>query len=110
VGRVAETLYALNRLRWRVSRPITVGVRLILVREGVLVLVKHTYQQHWYLPGGGVGRGESLEQAARREAQEELGARLGTLHLFGAYSNFFEYKSDHVIVFFGRDGAVSRAW
>jgi 8-oxo-dGTP pyrophosphatase MutT (NUDIX family) len=62
-------------------------------------LVKHTYQSHWYLPGGGVNKGETIEEAARREADEELGAELGDLHLVGVYTNFYENKDDHVIVF-----------
>ena len=92
-------LYLLNRLCWRLTRPVTIGVRLILVQGTTVLPVRHTYQQHWYLPGGGVERGETLEEAARREAAEELGARLGRLRLFGVYSNFYEHKSDHVVVF-----------
>ena len=92
-------LYKINKLRWYVTRPTTVGVRLILVRDGAVLLVKHTYQRDWYLPGGGVRRGETLEEAARREAEEELGADMGHLHLHGVYSSFYEYKSDHVVVF-----------
>jgi 8-oxo-dGTP pyrophosphatase MutT (NUDIX family) len=91
--------YKINRLRWRVTRPVTVGVRLILLQDQTVLLVKHTYQPHWYLPGGGVKRSETLKEAAQREASEELGAELGELDLFGVYTNFYEYKNDHVIVF-----------
>lgn len=94
-------LYLLNRLRYRLTRPVTVGVRLLLFHDDKLLLVQHTYQREWYLPGGGVQRGETLEEAARREAREEVGATLGPLRLFGVYSNFYESKSDHVIVFAG---------
>jgi len=87
------------RLLWQVTKPITVGVRAILARNGALLLVRHTYQRSWYLPGEGVKRGETLEQAMRREAAEEVGASLGELGLLGVYSNFFENKSDHVAVF-----------
>ena len=92
-------LYVINRLRWRITKPITVGVRLILVQKQTVLLVKHTYQQHWYLPGGGVKKGETIEQAVRREAAEEFGAKLGHLRLMGVYSNFYEHKNDHVVVF-----------
>ena len=92
-------LYKINKLRWHVTRPTTVGVRLILVRDGTVLLVMHTYQRDWYLPGGAVRRGEALEEAARREACEEIGADMGHLHLHSVYSNSCEHKSDHVVVF-----------
>jgi 8-oxo-dGTP pyrophosphatase MutT (NUDIX family) len=96
---VTKLLYNINRLRCRITRPMTVGVRLILEKDQAVLLVKHTYQVDWYLPGGGVKKGETIEGAARREAAEELGAALGDLHLFGVYTNFYEGKSDHVVVF-----------
>jgi ADP-ribose pyrophosphatase YjhB (NUDIX family) len=92
-------LYKLRRLWWSVSKPLTVGVRVFLFKDGALLLVRHTYQNAWYLVGGGVETGETLEQAIRREAAEEVGAELGDLVLFGVYSNFYEGKSDHVIVY-----------
>src|SRR6266542_701896 len=92
-------LYGISRLRWRITRPVTLGVRLLLVQDGRVLLVKHTYQPYWLLVGGGVQRNETLEQAARREAAEEVGAHLSELRLHGVYTNYFDYKSDHVVVF-----------
>ena len=92
-------LHQLNRWRYFVTRPITVGVRVLLIREKEVLLVKHTYEPYWYIPGGGVKKGETITQAIRREAAEEVGATLEALRLFGVYTNFYEYKSDHVIVF-----------
>lgn len=100
-------LYRLNRLRWFILRPVTLGVRLIMIRDEQALLVKHTYQRHWYLPGGGVKRSETLDEAIRREAAEEVGATLRDLTLFGNYSNFFDYKNDHVIVFLSRDFSLT---
>ncbi len=91
--------YRLYRLYLAVARPITVGVRAVLVREGQVLLVRHTYQDHWYLPGGGVKRGETLIEALKRELQEEIGAIPENVELLGVYSNFYERKSDHVTVF-----------
>lgn len=88
---------------WRIRRPVTLGVRVMLVQDGQVLLVKHTYQNQWYFPGGGLKRAEPVEDAARREAQEEAGAEIGTMRLLGVFANFAEYKSDHVICFFSDD-------
>ena len=92
-------LYALSRLRWRLTRPVTLGVRLLLIMDRSVLLVRHTYQPYWFLVGGGVKRRETLLDAARREAAEEVGAQMGELRLHGVFTNFFDYKSDHVVVF-----------
>jgi len=91
--------YLASRLWWRLAKPLTLGARVILVRDGQVLLVRHTYRDSWYLPGGGVRKDELIEAAARREAAEEVGATLGRLRLHGLYANFFEHKSDHVAVF-----------
>ncbi len=81
-------------------RPLTLGVRVMMIQDGQVLLVRQTYVDGWFMPGGGVKRGETFEQAARREAAEEVGAELNNISLMGAYSNFAEWKSDHNIVFF----------
>lgn len=105
----ARMAHRFHRLRLWLTRPLTVGVRLLLIRDGQVLLVRHTYHDGWLLPGGGVAKGETLEAAARREAREELGADLGHLALFGVYTNFYEHKSDHVIVFVSHDFELSGA-
>ena len=104
---LARGLHLLNRIRWYVTRPITVGVRVLLVRDGEVLLVKHTYSRHMYLPGGGVKRGETIEEAIRREAAEEVGAELGELRALGVYTNLFEHRSDHVVVFVCDDFSIT---
>jgi 8-oxo-dGTP pyrophosphatase MutT (NUDIX family) len=80
-----------------------VGVRVLLVRDGQVLLIRHTYMHSWFAPGGGVERGETLEQAVRREAREEVGATLHDLRLMGIYTSFKESKSDHVVMFVSTD-------
>ena len=100
---ILKQLYKINKIIWKITKPITVGVRLILIKEDMVLLVKHTYQDSWYLPGGGVKKGETFEQAARREFKEELGGELKELKLFGVYNNFYENKNDSIVVFMCND-------
>lgn len=92
-----------ERLRWRVFHPVTLGARVILLREREVLLIRHTYRDGWYFPGGGVDKGETLEEAARREAEEEANATIRDVNLLGIFSNFDEGKSDHVAIFFSRE-------
>lgn len=91
---------------WRVRRPMTVGVRVLLVRDKNVLLLRHTYMRSWFAPGGGVEKGETLEEAIRREAREEVGATLSDLRLLGIYTAFKEGKSDHVVTFVSEDFTV----
>jgi 8-oxo-dGTP pyrophosphatase MutT (NUDIX family) len=92
--------YRVYGLRWRLLRPVTIGVRVILASGGRVLLVKHTYQDAWIFPGGGVEYGESLTEAARREAREEAGAVMAADPvLVGIYTNVEEGKSDHIALF-----------
>lgn len=95
-------LYQASRMLWLVFKPVSVGVRVLMVKNGQVVLVKHVYEPYWYIPGGAVERGETLETAARREAREETGANLKDLELFGIYTNQERGKSDHIAVFLSR--------
>lgn len=88
-------------------RPVRIGVRVMMVQDGMVWLVRHTYLDGWFLPGGGVDRYETLEQAARREAREEAGAELNNMTMLGVFSNFAQWKTDHTAVFLCDDFMVT---
>lgn len=90
-----------------IFRPKLLGVRVMLIQNGQVLLIRHTYLPGWFMPGGGVKRGETLDEAARREAREEVGAEMKDLKLIGAYTNFQGFKSDHNILFLCTDFTFS---
>lgn len=103
-----KLLYKLRLFYWKIFKPITVGVRILLIKEGRVVLVRHTYQDYWYIPGGGIKKSETIEQAIKREIKEELNGKIHSMELFGVYSNFFENKNDHIIVFLSQDFTINK--
>ena len=90
----------LVRLYWSLFRPKSLGVRAVVADEGGRVLlVRHTYDPKWYLPGGGVGRNESAKDAIVRELREEIGLECPAIgRILGVYHSRLEGKDDHVVV------------
>lgn len=85
----------------RLQRGMTLGVRAVAVdAQGRVMLVKHTYLHGWWLPGGGVDRGETTLDAAARELFEETGLKATAPgRLVSAHSNERFFKGDHVLVY-----------
>lgn len=53
---------------------------------GQVLLVRLAYRDVWSLPGGGVGFGESVDRAMRREVREETGLEVDARRLAAVYS------------------------
>ncbi len=98
------------RLYWRIRRPRTFGVRAVVVgRDDRLLLVKHTYDRYWYLPGGGRKEAEPVGGALARELKEELGIREARVERrLGVYFSEREGKRDTIDVFVVRASVVER--
>ena len=76
-------------------------VRVIVYRDdGDILLVKNRFsRQKWALPGGGVNRNESYEQAAVRETLEEIGLKIHNLRYLGKANSHESYAKFSVRVF-----------
>lgn len=82
---------------FRVLGAKTVGARALVVQQGQVLLVKHTYQKGWYTIGGMVEKNETPLQAIIRELWEEVGIiPLEAPDLFGIYHSRFEKRDDYI--------------
>jgi 8-oxo-dGTP pyrophosphatase MutT (NUDIX family) len=93
--------YALGKLRGEKDAH---GVRILIVDERRILLVSHWYAPWaWTLPGGGVNKGETPEEAAIREASEETGLKVNSIAgEIGTYTGTLG-KSDRVTFFYTGD-------
>jgi len=94
-------LRRLFHIYWRFSRPLTIGVRgLVLDGDGRVFLVKHSYVDGWHLPGGGVEQDETLASALARELREEGNIELTEPPVLHAiYFNRRMSPRDHVALY-----------
>lgn len=94
-------LRKLFHLYFLIRRPMTLGVRVLVENEkGEVLLVKHTYVEGWYLPGGGVETHDTMAETAIKELREEVGFEvMGEPHLLGMYKNNSASKRDHVALY-----------
>ncbi len=94
LGRILHSYFAL-------TRSMTMGVRAACFdQDGRIFLVRHSYIAGWHMPGGGVERHETVEQALAKELREEGNLVIsGRPRLFHVYLNNRTSKRDHVVFF-----------
>jgi len=84
-----------------ITRGMTLGVRALVTNDkSEILLIQHTYNPGWHLPGGGVDVGENIEQALFREVYEECGIKdLKELKPLNLLHNHTVSPRDHVAYF-----------
>jgi ADP-ribose pyrophosphatase YjhB (NUDIX family) len=79
------------------------GVNISILQNGKILLTKREDFEVWCLPGGAVDEGESLAQAAIREAREETGLEVELTRLVGLYSRSgWPGAGVHIVSFIAR--------
>jgi ADP-ribose pyrophosphatase YjhB (NUDIX family) len=89
----------------------TVDIIIELASGGIVLIKRKNPPSGWALPGGFVDYGESLEEAARREAREETSLEIDLVRQFHTYSRPDRDPRRHTIstVFIARSAGRPRA-
>ncbi|WP_377296371.1 NUDIX domain-containing protein [Rhizobium sp. SGZ-381] len=100
-GLTTRAMVFLMHKVFAVTRSMTLGVRAACFdEEGRIFLVRHSYVPGWYMPGGGVERGETVPAALAKELREEGNlVILAEPELFHVYQNQGASARDHVVFY-----------
>lgn len=97
-----QLAYRAQKRLWKLLRPHTRGVKILLVTgTGRVLLVRNNYgaTHLWVLPGGGIRPWEAPGAAARREIHEELHCSVRGLKPVSTHFTAAEGKRDTVFLF-----------
>lgn len=96
---LVKTLYPFVRLYWKTFKPKGEGARALVLRNGMILLVKTEYGKYWQFPGGTRDGREAPETCALREVKEETGIMATITGKLGTYSSNTEGKRDTIHIF-----------
>ena len=78
------------------------SVEAVIVQDDALLVMKRKNKPvmgEWWFPGGRIRRGESFEEALRREIKEETGLDLVSFELLNVYCRVFAERHDITIAY-----------
>ena len=67
---------------------------IITVRDKILLCVSNDKPPIYYLPGGHLNPGETLEAGLKREIMEEAGVKVKAFKFLGLFENFFRWRNE----------------
>jgi len=70
-------------------------VRCIIIKGDGIVLCRNKIWNHYFLPGGGLEIGETMNQAIIRELGEEMGLKENQIHIHD--DSFLAYENEGMI-------------
>jgi len=103
--RALDFAYRVQKRLWKLFRPHTRGVKVMLFNAAdEILLIRNSYGRSdlFVLPGGGIRPFEQPARAARREVGEELGCEVGGLDPVSTHFSSAEGKRDTIHLFAGR--------
>jgi ADP-ribose pyrophosphatase YjhB (NUDIX family) len=97
----SRMLMRVVHIYFALTRGMTMGVRAACFdATGRVFLVRHSYVPGWHMPGGGLERGETAEEALVKELREEGNLRIvGLPQLIQVYFNTSASRRDHVVFY-----------
>jgi mutator protein MutT len=100
IRRFEPQIRFLYQVYWRIFRPKTFGVKVIVKCDNEVLLIRNAYgYRRWTFPGGKIDKGETEEDAAVRETKEEVGIEINKLIYLGDFISKAEGKIDNISVF-----------
>lgn len=94
---IPSTLYEQIEKRMPIA-----SVEALIEFDGSLLFLRRNNQPakgEWWFPGGRIRKGETFEQALRREVEEETGLEIISQRLIGVYSRIFQERHDITIAY-----------
>lgn len=81
---------------------IRIRVSVVLIQDGKILLVKQKKfgKEYWLVPGGGLHFGETIKDAAKREAKEETNLDIELKQLLFLWESINPDGSKHVVNLF----------
>ena len=89
----------IHQFTYKIFNKIRIAVQLIIISNNQVLLVKHTYTNKYYFPGGGVKKNESLSYAIKREILEELGIEINKFQLHQISEYYQNHRQDYIFLF-----------